>query len=325
MSTRAGSDDRGVKTVRTLTISLLFAAVAISPAGAAKLARTDAKTAEKVAKVEEKAAKPEEKPASKVGEKPDDKAADAVDGHREEADGDVSSGEGGEQGGPQDAGGQAGEGDGDGDGDGAGPKGEGDAASGADGASVRLGPDAPPVPGRRVGADVAAGVIQVRLPGAREFTELRAAATMPLGTVIDARAGSVVLETALPGHKNDRATFGGGLFEVRQNLRDRITELRLRGGSYRRCNSHMLLGTRTAKRRPDVIRRLWGRDRGGRFRTHGHNSIATVRGTRWLTEERCDGTLTRVTEGAVEVRHRRTGKRVLLRAGDSYLARRLLR
>ena len=71
-----------------------------------------------------------------------------------------------------------------------------------------------------------------------------------------------------------------------------------------------------------MVRRLWGQDRGGRFRTHGHNSIATVRGTRWLTEDRCDGTLTRVTEGAVEVRDRRTGRRVLVRAGHSYLAKR---
>src|SRR3712207_6890811 len=37
-------------------------------------------------------------------------------------------------------------------------------------------------------------------------------------------------------------------------------------------------------------RRLWGRDKGGRFRTHGKNSHATVRGTRWLVEDRCDGT-----------------------------------
>ena len=69
------------------------------------------------------------------------------------------------------------------------------------------------------------------------------------------------------------------------------------------------------------VRRLWGRDDGGRFRTHGRHSHATVRGTRWLTVDRCDGTFTRVTEGAVSVRDRGRHRTVLVRAGHSYLAR----
>ena len=66
--------------------------------------------------------------------------------------------------------------------------------------------------------------------------------------------------------------------------------------------------------------RLWG-DGKGRFRTRGRNSTATVRGTRWLTEERCDGTLTRVARGSVTVRDLRARKRVVVRAPRSYLAR----
>ena len=76
---------------------------------------------------------------------------------------------------------------------------------------------------------------------------------------------------------------------------------------------------RKASRRS--VRKLWGSDNGGRFRTHGRDSVATVRGTRWLTLDRCDGTLTKVVEGAVAVRDRRRGKTVLVRAGRSYLAR----
>ena len=45
-----------------------------------------------------------------------------------------------------------------------------------------------------------------------------------------------------------------------------------------------------------------------------------MRGTRWLTVDRCDGTLTRVTSGAVSVRDFRRFA-VLVRAGHSYLAR----
>ena len=48
------------------------------------------------------------------------------------------------------------------------------------------------------------------------------------------------------------------------------------------------------------------------LRRHSH---ATVRGTRWLTEDRCGGTLTRVTEGAVVVRD------LARAAGTSWCAR----
>ena len=46
-----------------------------------------------------------------------------------------------------------------------------------------------------------------------------------------------------------------------------------------------------------------------------------MRGTRWLTVDRCDGTLTRVTHGAVSVRDFLRHRTVLVRAGHSYLAR----
>jgi archaeosine-15-forming tRNA-guanine transglycosylase len=98
----------------------------------------------------------------------------------------------------------------------------------------------------------------------------------------------------------------------------------LRGGSFGSCRD---AGHSRARRTAIAagnrrVRRLWGRDGGGRFRTHGRNSQATVRGTRWVTVDRCDGTLTRVTEGSVVVRDFARGRRVLVRAGSSYLARR---
>ena len=79
----------------------------------------------------------------------------------------------------------------------------------------------------------------------------------------------------------------------------------LRGGRFSGCPrlGDAPAGARrlvaSASRSRKRVRKLWGRDRGGRFRTHGRHSQATVRGTRWLTVDRCDGTLTRVTNGAV--------------------------
>ena len=65
---------------------------------------------------------------------------------------------------------------------------------------------------------------------------------------------------------------------------------------------------------------MWGKAR-GRFRTVGRNGAATVRGTEWLTEERDDGTLFSVREGVVEVNEFRSGRKVVLHAGESFLTR----
>jgi hypothetical protein len=69
------------------------------------------------------------------------------------------------------------------------------------------------------------------------------------------------------------------------------------------------------------VRRLWGKDRHARFRTTGRDSVAAVRGTVWATTDRCNGTVTRVKQGKVLVRDLRRKRSVLLRAGESYLAR----
>jgi hypothetical protein len=47
-----------------------------------------------------------------------------------------------------------------------------------------------------------------------------------------------------------------------------------------------------------------------------------VKGTQWLTEDRCNGTLFRVKRGVVSVRDFRKKKTVLVKKGKSYLAKR---
>jgi hypothetical protein len=69
-----------------------------------------------------------------------------------------------------------------------------------------------------------------------------------------------------------------------------------------------------------VLGRLWGNGK-GRFRTNGRYSSATVRGTIWLVEDRCEGTLTKVRRGTVQVRDFKRRKTVTVKAGHSYLAR----
>ena len=67
------------------------------------------------------------------------------------------------------------------------------------------------------------------------------------------------------------------------------------------------------------MRQLWGSGEGA-FRTVGRFSSATVRGTTWLTNDRCDGTLTKVTAGKVGVRDFVLKKTVVVKKGKSYLA-----
>jgi hypothetical protein len=85
-----------------------------------------------------------------------------------------------------------------------------------------------------------------------------------------------------------------------------------------RASAHAA-ATKKKKRKPP--RRLWGHDDHGNFRTRGGSSVATVRGTAWFVEDRCDGTLTRVSKGSVSVydKHRRVT--VIVHAGHSYLAK----
>ena len=66
-------------------------------------------------------------------------------------------------------------------------------------------------------------------------------------------------------------------------------------------------------------RKLWGSGKGN-FRTEGNNGSATVRGTIWLTEDRCDGTFFKVRRGVVTIRDFGADETFPLGKGKSYLA-----
>ena len=93
-----------------------------------------------------------------------------------------------------------------------------------------------------------------------------------------------------------------------------VVELRLAKGDFTKCKKPR--GLRSPRRRPAAVGR-----RQGPFRTKGRYSSATVRGTKWLTADRCDGTFTRVQRGVIAVADFPNRRQVTLRAGRSYLAR----
>ncbi len=157
------------------------------------------------------------------------------------------------------------------------------------------------------------GTVRVKPPGG-DWQTLAPGEELPVGASFDTRRGAVNLTSAGCRGARQTGTFGGGLFKLRQPRRacGRV-DVYLRGGDFRSCarpaRRQARGGASAVASKRNRVRRLWGRDRGGRFRTHGRHSHATVRGTRWVTIDRCDGTLTRVTEGAVLVRDRQAPRR----------------
>ncbi len=179
-------------------------------------------------------------------------------------------------------------------------------------------PSQSPAPdlGETLVATPVTGVVLVRPKGARRFVELVDVQELRLGSVLDTRRGKVrvATERRRRGLVQD-GVFYGGRFAVRQRKRDRfVTELVLRGV----LDPCAEPGRRASAAR--AKRRLWG-NANGKFRTRGRYSSGAVRGTRWLTQDSCAGTLTRVREGVVAVRDFRLGKTVRVEAGESYLAR----
>jgi hypothetical protein len=141
--------------------------------------------------------------------------------------------------------------------------------------------------------------------------------TVAYNSRVDVTKGSLTMTTEA-GELT--VTGAGGLPAAFQVVRSSeaghvVVELRLAGGNFASCK-RKLAATGSGKK----IRQLWGTAKGN-FRTRGRFASATVRGTRWLTVDRCDGTLTQVREGRVEVRDFVKQKTVLVTAGKSYLAK----
>ena len=169
----------------------------------------------------------------------------------------------------------------------------------------------PPEAGEEINAVPKSGTVRVRVRGSNRFVELEEGQQIPVGSVIDTTKGRVTIEAA----GNQSADFYDGIFRLSQGKGAKpLTTLTLvekltcaRAGN----------ASAAAKKKK---RRLWG-DGNGKFRTNGKHSAATVVGTRWLVEDRCTSTLTRVARGRVSVRDFVKKETVTVRAGKKYVAR----
>jgi streptogramin lyase len=187
-------------------------------------------------------------------------------------------------------------------------------------ADSKLPPATRPVFGRSATIAAVSGVVLVQLRGTTGFVPLSAASTVPVGTTIDASAGTVKLTSVRDrGGKLQTGKFWGGAFKVAQTRRKHsATVLTLTAPmTCPKARSLTSLGARAAPRR-----HLWGNDNHGRFVTRGRSAVATVRGTAWLMQDTCAGTLVKVSRGSVSVLDLVKHDTVLVTAGHSYLARR---
>jgi streptogramin lyase len=194
-----------------------------------------------------------------------------------------------------------------------------------------------PVPNVTVGVTVTGGTILIQLRGHHRFTRLRAGELIPLGSTLDARHGTVLIQSAVgPGAGHVASgLFSGGVFVLEQPTGTTVTVLALTS-SFASCSGPTLKATariaaaspkkkkktkRTKKKLSHkTVNEVFGNAH-GQFSTRGHYATAADQGTRWRTADRCDGTLISVSAGKVTVTdfvHHRT---IVLTAGHYYLAR----
>ena len=202
----------------------------------------------------------------------------------------------------------------------------------------------PPVPGKSVVVRVVSGKVLIKYPAGKAppggstttFVPLTGAANIPIGLQLDTTQGPRRADLGRRhrrARRPRRADFYHGIFQVKQTVPKKkpkkpealITDLVMKG-QIARSQCAPLKGARSARRRQEEGARrrcsgkLWGSGK-GKFRTDGKYSSATVRGTIWLVQDRCEGTLTKVTRGTVQVRDFKRKKTVTVKAGHSYLAR----
>lgn len=176
--------------------------------------------------------------------------------------------------------------------------------------------------GVRVTSAPVSGRVLVRRPGSPRYVRLAAPDSIPVGSLVDARAGRVRIVSSDGRGGTREADFYGGIFRLLQaKSAGAPTEVRL-AGPLRCPRAGKRQGKRaSASKRSKAGRFVWGSGKGS-HRSTGRFSSATVRGTIWLVWDRCDdSTLTRVARGRVEVRDFARHRAVQVSKGHQYVAR----
>jgi uncharacterized repeat protein (TIGR01451 family) len=106
------------------------------------------------------------------------------------------------------------------------------------------------------------------------------------------------------------------VFQIQQDAQAGAgVTLTLTSGDFSVCSTPRAL----AAKNQTAVRQLWGNAHGN-FTTKARYSSATIRGTIWLTQDRCDGSLTQAVNDVVTVVDFVKNQTITLQPGQSYLA-----
>jgi hypothetical protein len=177
-----------------------------------------------------------------------------------------------------------------------------------------------------------AGTVRVKLPGDSGFKPLgNGVNKVPVNSVVDTR-GSRIHVTAATGDFGNKTPdqsvdFYDGVFRITQSptpnsaavaqLVQKLACGTASKGKQAKASSGGPVAVSSGRRR----RHVWGSGHGD-YATSGGGGTGSVRGTTWLTQDTCKGTLFRVAEGlGITVNDFDLNKQVELGPGQSYFAK----
>jgi hypothetical protein len=179
----------------------------------------------------------------------------------------------------------------------------------------------PPALGQSIVVNPVSGVVLGHPPDDPVFRRIVGAANLVSGWTFDVTKGRVSLTTAANTRGGLQTTQAyEGFFTALQASGSPVTDLVLRSGNFDAICGSGGVDVARASANTKSVRHLWASG-SGKFRTKGRFAAASIRGTEWETDDRCDGTLITVKRGAVSVFDLVLQKTIVVRAGKSYLAK----
>lgn len=194
----------------------------------------------------------------------------------------------------------------------------------------------PPVANVRGGVGDVSGRVCYYKPGSKRCIRLRGGESIPVGSIVDARKGTITLVVSDGKGGTYIGRFSGGIFLFTQDgpagaraaatAGTLITNIKLVRGNFGACRAR---GRRssldswpgsfadTARRR--VVRYLNAKA-SGRFNVIGKRASGVERGTVWKTTDTCDATEIKVISGTVVVRDFAKKKNIAVKAPRTYRA-----
>jgi hypothetical protein len=130
--------------------------------------------------------------------------------------------------------------------------------------------------------------------------------------------------TITPSGHIQTIVFFAGKFKLTQQ-RNGLVVATLFGGNFSGCptkreRSHLASVSSSHASGKHVVRKLWAEGH-GKYETKGNYASGAVQGTRWLTEDLCEGTLIRVATDRVLVTNLVNHRHFSVKAGHKYLAK----